>query len=404
MKNLDKIAAEQVMNDSPKTASTDQSISQIKHKMEENNLRAIPVVDDKNRYQGVIGYRDLIRHVQFNPEHTGLDKVMHKAPEFDSQDSLLDLADLRINSGRKLLVNLQGKKLHGVIGDREFAPALAETAEIDSIKTNEIHTYDLETVYEEDSLEEARHIMLDNGISRLPVIDENGNLTGIIRSTDLLQMMVPREKPSTGGRSGGATGYATDESTQNTQEPRGASPERGGVEKQEMSNVTVDQLMQRNPLISSEHMNAVDALEKMIDREEFEMIFVDDNYPESIVTLKDYLEFAGKTRQRDTVFVNIVGLELKEERAFIQNIVERQLHGSLGRKLEKPEELKLRFKKSDSDGNQHRYELDIQLVSEFGVISISEEDWDLNDVVDEALNELNTVVRKKKEERSEHRR
>jgi len=36
------------------------------------------------------------------------------------------------------------------------------------------------------------------------------------------------------------------------------------------------------------------------------------------------------------------------------------------------------------------------------LIKIDEEGWELLDVVDEALSELNTVVRKKKEKRTEH--
>jgi len=36
--------------------------------MEEKELRAIPVVDSNGGLEGVIGYRDLIRFIQFNPE------------------------------------------------------------------------------------------------------------------------------------------------------------------------------------------------------------------------------------------------------------------------------------------------------------------------------------------------
>jgi len=43
--------------------------------------------------------------------------------------------------------------------------------------------------------------MLDSNISRLPVLDKNGKLTGIIHSTDLLNTMVSRQSPDAGGTS-----------------------------------------------------------------------------------------------------------------------------------------------------------------------------------------------------------
>ncbi|MFB6145512.1 MAG: HPP family protein [Candidatus Nanohaloarchaea archaeon] len=390
MNQLNEISAEQVMNTDPVTVETGQSISSIKNTMEEENLRAVPVLDGRERLQGVIGYRDLIRQIQFNPENTKLSKVMHQPPEFDMDHNLAELAELRINSGRKLMVSMNGKKLAGIISDDEFASALSKSDEIVQVTTKDLYTYDLKTVYEEDSVEEVRHVMLDNGISRLPVIDTGGNLTGIVRSTDILKMIVPREKPKSGGTAGDRHG---------TEEVNIS----GGNEKNQMSEITVDQIMNRDPLISEEHKNAGDALDEMIKKGEYEMIFVDDSYPESIVTLKDYLKYAAKNQLRDTVFVNVVGLEEKEERAFVQDIAVRQLRGSLGRKLDQPEELKFRFKEQSETGKKHHYELNVQLVSEFGVTNIEEEGWDMNEVVDRALEQLNKIVRKKKEERSEHR-
>jgi len=63
----------------------------------------------------------------------------------------------------------------------------------------------------------------------------------------------------------------------------------------------------------------------------------------------------------------------------------------------------LRVRKKEKDGKKHRWELEVQLVSEYGVTSIDEEGWKLLDTLDEALNELNTVIRKEHEKRTEHR-
>lgn len=383
------ISAEEIMNKEPITAQNDKSLGSIKNKMEEEEIRAIPVVDSNGGLEGVIGYRDLIRFIQFNPERTKLSKVMHQAPEFDADGSLVELADLRINSGRKLLVHTSGDKLKGVIGDQEFVEAFSDTEEIEDVGTRDIHTYDLIKVFEQDSLEEARHIMLDNNVSRLPVLDKNGNLTGILHSTDLLQTMVSRQAPDAGGTSGSRSG---------TNEVNIA----GGNEKERMSEIPVIELMQRNVFTADEHMKGDKAIQQMVENETHEIIFVNDRYPESIVAVKDFIELVAELAPGNTVLVSLTGLDVSEEKAAVHNKIRTQIQGSLGRKLERPQELKLVVKKAEKDGKKHRYDLDLRLDCEYGLINIDEEGWDLLDVVDEALGELNTVVRKKKEKKTEH--
>jgi len=68
---------------------------------------------------------------------------MHQPPEFDTGESLVELCDLRINSGRKLLVHTSGDKLEGVIGDQEFLEAFKDTEELGSLNTKDIHTQEL---------------------------------------------------------------------------------------------------------------------------------------------------------------------------------------------------------------------------------------------------------------------
>lgn len=386
MKSALKISAEEVINREPVTVSTDQSLSQVRNVMEDNDLRAVAVVNN-GKLKGAISYRDMIRHVQFNPERTKLEEVMHQPPSFELEDSLVELADLRINSGRKLLVHEENGKLDGVIGDSELMNAFTETAELEDVTTRDIGSIDVIHVFEEDSIEKARHVMLDNNISRLPVLDQDGNLTGVIRSTDMLRLMVPRESIDSGGTSG--------RSLEDTQIA-------GSLEKEKMSDVDVNELMDRTPSTHDGHLNALEAAREMAENDTDDMLIVDGSYPEAMVTSKDFVDYLAEFSQRDTVLVQLTGLELPEEKAALHNKIETQLRGSLGRKLERPEELSVHVKKSEKDGKKHRYELIVKLYSEYGLVTINEEGWELLDVMDEALNELDSVIRKKKDKRSDH--
>jgi len=201
--------------------------------------------------------------------------------------------------------------------------------------------------------------------------------------------MVSRQSPDAGGTSGGRSG---------SNEVNIA----GGNEKETMSKIPVSELMRRNFYTSDEHFRGDKAVQNMIENDIHEIIFMEDGYPQSIVTAKDFIEFIAELAPGNTVLVTITGLDVSEEKAAVHNKIRTQLQGSLGRKLERPQELKLVVKKADKDGKKHRYDIDLRLDSEYGLIKIDEEGWELLDVVDEALSELNTVVRKKKEKRTEH--
>lgn len=386
MEKIQNLSAEQVANNEHPKAEKSQSISQIKNKMEEQNLLSLPVTEN-GKLKGAIGYRDLIRHIQFNPENTKLEKVMHQPPEYENGDNLIELADLRINSGQKMLVRTEGNKLKGVIGEEEFLKALGQAEEVQELSTRDLATYEVLTVFEDDSVEEARHKLLDNNISRLPVLDDDGNLVGKISSLDMLKILVPRE----GVNSGGTTRTKQGES-------------RGGNEKERMSEIPVKEVLDRTPTVMEGHGEAGEAINRMIDQESQEAIITDRDYPEAILTVKDFLKyFNDKYNVQDTILVNLIGIEVDEEKAAVHDKVATQLRGSLGRKLDRPEELSLHVKKSEKDGKKHRHEITAKLYSEYGITTSNVEGWELMDAVDTVLNELNTQIRKKKEKQEDKR-
>lgn len=389
MDNAANILASDIETENPLTVSNEKNLAQIKNRMENKDIRAIIVLNGDN-FEGVIGYRDLIRHLQFNPEKTKISKVLHQPPEYNEEDSLIDLCDLRINSGRKLLVRTKGGKIQGAVGDNQFLETSKEVKEIANVSTGDLSSSDLLTAFEEDSLEQARHSMLDNNVSRLPVLDENGNMTGMIKSTDLLKAMIPMDAQNSGGTSGSRSGDDIKMA--------------GGGEKEHMSAIPVKELMDRTVTTADKNMRADDAAEMMIENNSGEIIFVDGNYPQSIVTVKDLIDHIEDLKASDTVLVQLVGVEVPEEKAALHEKIKTQLRGSLGRKLEKPEELTVHIKKAEKDGTKHRYEFNVKLYSEYGVTTVQAEGWELLDVMDETLEELNTVVGKKKDKREDKRK
>ena len=78
-------------------------------------------------------------------------------------------------------------RLVGVITDRDLAiRVLAEGAAADT-PVGEIASRDLVTIDPEQSLEEAARLMAEHQIRRLPVVEEDGKLVGILAQADVAQ-------------------------------------------------------------------------------------------------------------------------------------------------------------------------------------------------------------------------
>lgn len=386
MKSLHEVAAKEIMDPDPLTVEKTSSITSVIDSMEEEGLRAVAVENDGD-YVGAISYRELIRHAQFASGDTKLEKVTHEAPEFDPSDSLVDLARLRINSGRKLLVHVENGKLQSIVSDKEFMDVSRRIKEFENYSTRNLASHELVEAFEHDSISKVRHMMLDNNISRIPVLDSEGNLTGIVRSTDLLRMLIKHQSPNPGGTSG--------KSLKDTQIA-------GGDEKDAMSEIDIKEIMSRNTLEIEGFGPVQNAVELMVKNGESDIMITDSGYPEAILTVKDLVKYISDQGMDNFVLVNLVGLEVDEEKAAVHDKISTQLKGSLGRKIDNPEELSMHIKKSDKDGNKHRYEINAKLFSELGITTSTVEEWDLLEAVDIALDELNTQVRKEKEKRSNH--
>jgi CBS domain-containing protein len=81
----------------------------------------------------------------------------------------------------------EGDKLAGVITDRDLAiRIIAEGRGIDT-PVGVIASKDVVTVDPQQSLEEAARLMAEHKVRRLPVVEEDGRLVGILAQADVAQ-------------------------------------------------------------------------------------------------------------------------------------------------------------------------------------------------------------------------
>jgi acetoin utilization protein AcuB len=118
----------------------------------------------------------------------------------DVNESMQRAGKLMKEHGVGRLPVMKKGDLAGMVTDRDLKRASASDAStleihellylVSTIKLGEIMTKDPITVPPDYTLEETAEILLNNKISGVPVVEENGKMVGIITQTDLFRAMV----------------------------------------------------------------------------------------------------------------------------------------------------------------------------------------------------------------------
>ena len=79
----------------------------------------------------------------------------------------------------------------GILTDRDIVvEILAEDVDLDTVIVGDVMSYQLVTTVEETKLLDAVKLMRIKGVRRLPVVNEHGELQGILSADDILELVV----------------------------------------------------------------------------------------------------------------------------------------------------------------------------------------------------------------------
>ena len=114
-------------------------------------------------------------------------EIMSRYVEVIARDDNVRAAAIKM---RDLNVNIlpvcDGPRLSGILTDRDIAVRLAaEGYDATCTRVGEIMTRDLTYCYEDQTIDEAMIVMQFHQISRLPIVDRNDELVGIVSMSDV---------------------------------------------------------------------------------------------------------------------------------------------------------------------------------------------------------------------------
>jgi CBS domain-containing protein len=89
---------------------------------------------------------------------------------------------------------VEGDRLIGTLTDRDIAiRVVAEGRDPESTKVREVASTDLVTIDPEQKLEEALSLMAQHQVRRLPVVEEDGRLVGVVAQADIARQSDDRK-------------------------------------------------------------------------------------------------------------------------------------------------------------------------------------------------------------------
>ena len=114
-------------------------------------------------------------------------EVMTKKPcSIDADKPVSYAAKMMRDEDVGLAPIVEGEKLIGTLTDRDIAiRVVAEGKDPDRTKTRDVATTRLVTVDPQQDLDEALRLMAQHQVRRLPVVEEDGKLVGVVAQADV---------------------------------------------------------------------------------------------------------------------------------------------------------------------------------------------------------------------------
>jgi CBS domain-containing protein/ribosome-associated translation inhibitor RaiA len=179
-------------------ADVGERFGKIRAAFEDSNPKAIVITAD-GEYAGIVTENQILQsHVEDN---TKASAFMRSAPRVDRAEDLREVARMLVEGGTKVAPVFDGEELSGIITADAILEAVLE--HLDAITVEQIYTDDVITVNSDTTVGRAINLLREHGISRLPVLADDGQLEGVVTTHDLRDVIIrDMDKATVGDRAG----------------------------------------------------------------------------------------------------------------------------------------------------------------------------------------------------------
>jgi len=184
----EQVLVDEIMVEPPIVAKPMMTIGEVLGKMKGIRARIVPVVDSRGRLVGVLSYRTIL--MKGAGRQTKVLTVMEPpysvklGTTFNS--TVMRIVELK---ARALSVVNERRILKGYVSRADILRFMLDKGLLPTKRAEELMSTPPVTIHEHESIARARWLMLRGGISRLPVVDEDERLVGVISMRDIVERL-----------------------------------------------------------------------------------------------------------------------------------------------------------------------------------------------------------------------
>jgi CBS domain-containing protein len=354
----------------------DDHLTDVLKKMGNLDLHEIPVSQDGKRLMGVVSYGTLLKRRNLSTSSkAGSISIMPQ--EITPEASITEVAEAFLTSGFRQIPVVSGQIIQGMITRTDLIGIIKDIKELRDLKVYDIMTEDVQTIGSDDPVDAAVLSMKNLTIRTLPVVDDEGALTGIIGIKQVANYNWRERKRETVGEVTGDN-----------------SPVEIKVSSIALSSVFT---IRSNSTLG-------EAVDEMLNHKISTLPVVDDGDLMGILTKYDIIELIASFRQRDMVYTQITGLDQDDRFAAdeIDDTITQSLHKIA--KISRPMLFTLHVTKYHANGGTMKYSLNGRLITEGRIWVASAVDWDVIRATTSLMQRFERRVIEKKEEKIAHRK
>ena len=176
----------------------DERLGKVRSIFERERPEGIVVTKDGN-YEGIVNQRQLVQsHIKDGTKVRGL---VRSAPKVRRNEGVREVARVLVESNAKIAPIFEGDELWGVVSEDSILEAVLDN--LDTLSVEDIYTQSVVTLTEDTHIGRAINQLREHGVSRLPVLDDDGRIAGMVTTHDIADFAVrDMERQQKGDRSG----------------------------------------------------------------------------------------------------------------------------------------------------------------------------------------------------------
>ncbi len=164
---------------------------------EEEEPDIVIVFNDEGEYVGVLAERWIYRS-RLDPSRTKVKTLARHVPKATLETSLVEIARRMLENYVPAVPVFSNDEVVGIVTDVDLLAKVVEK-EFGNLKVIELATRDVVTINPKDTIGKTLATFRDHNISRIPVVDEDGNVVGIVTMHDIVtKILIPRERARAG--------------------------------------------------------------------------------------------------------------------------------------------------------------------------------------------------------------